>query len=107
MSSDPAAADSEGIALALAFARAPSQFPELLYGRRRLPPGVTALLKVAAGSPLADAESALSGAVSGEPQQAAQFFIEQVLLAHSADHYRVLGVDPTAPRSRSRSTTGC
>ena len=97
MSSDPAAADSEGIALALAFARAPSQFPELLYGRRRLPPGVTALLKVAAGSPLSDAESALSGAVSGEPQQAAQFFIEQVLLAHSADHYRVLGVDPTAP----------
>jgi hypothetical protein len=97
MSADPAAADSEGIALALAFARAPGQFPELLYGRRRLPPGVTALLKVAAGSPLVDAESALAGAVSGEPQQAAQFFIEQVLLAHSADHYRVLGVNPTAP----------
>jgi len=97
MSADPAAAGSEGIALALAFARAPSQFPELLHGRRRLPPGVTALLKVAAGSPLADAESALAGAVSGEPQQAAQFFIEQVLLAHSTDHYRVLGVDPTAP----------
>ena len=97
MSPDPTTAGSEGIALALAFARAPSQFPELLHGRRRLPPGVTALLKVAAGSPLADAESALAGAVSGEPQQAAQFFIEQVLLAHSADHYRVLGVDPTAP----------
>jgi DnaJ-domain-containing protein 1 len=100
MSSDPAAAGNEGIALALAFARAPGQFPELLYGRRRLPPGVTALLQVAAGSPLADAESALSGAVSGEPQQAAQFFIEQVLLAHSADHYRVLGVDPTAPAEK-------
>lgn len=96
MSPDPATAGSEGIALALAFARAPSLFPELLYGRRRLPPGVTALLKVAAGSPLADAEGALAGAVSGEPQQAAQFFIEQVLLAHTADHYRVLGVDPTA-----------
>ena len=97
MSPDPAAAGTEGIALAVAFARAPSQFPELLHSRRRLPPGVTALLQVAAGSPLADPEHVLSGAVSGEPQQAARFFIEQVLLAHSADHYRVLGVDPTAP----------
>ena len=97
MSPDPAAAGTDCVALAVAFARAPSQFPDLLYGRRRLPPGVTVLLQTAAGSPLVDAESALSGAVSGEPQQAAQFFIEQVLLAHSADHYRVLGVDPLAP----------
>ena len=97
MSADPAAAGNEGIELAVAFARAPSQFADLLYGRRRLPPGVTALLQVAAGSPLTDAGRAPSGAVSGEPQQAARFFIEQVLLAHSADHYRVLGVDPLAP----------
>ena len=97
MSSDSAATGNEGIELAVAFARAPGQFADLLYGRRRLPPGVTALLQVAAGSPLTDAGRAPSGPVSGEPQQAARFFIEQVLLAHSADHYRVLGVDPTAP----------
>ena len=33
--------------------------------------------------------------VSGE-QQAARFFIEQVLMSHSAGHYHVLGVDPDA-----------
>jgi hypothetical protein len=96
MSTDPAAAGTDCIDLAVAFARAPSQFPDLLHGRRRLPPGVTALLQVAAGSPLVDSGNALSGAVSGAPQEAAQFFIEQVLLAHSAGHYRVLGVDPLA-----------
>jgi len=96
MNPDPAAAGTDGIALALAFARAPSGFPDLLHGRGRLPAGMTALLQVAAGTPVPHSASTPFDAVGGEPQKAAQFFIEQVLLAHNATHYRMLGVAPAA-----------
>jgi hypothetical protein len=90
MSSDPSPTGSDCMALALEFFREPSRFPDLLHGRRRLPPGVTTLLQAAAGNPFAD------GSGSDETQRAAQFFIEQVLLAHHANHYRVLGLEPGA-----------
>jgi hypothetical protein len=91
MMRDPANAGTDCIALAVEFFREPSRFPDLLHGRRPLPPGVTALLQMAAVNHIH-----LSGdEVSGE-QQAARFFIEQVLMAHNASHYRVLGVDPLA-----------
>jgi len=93
MMRDPANAGTDCIALAIEFLREPSRFPDLLHGRRPLPPGVTALLQMAALNRMH-----LSGeGVSGE-QQAARFFIEQVLMAHNASHYRVLGVDPLASR---------
>jgi len=82
MMRDPAAAGTDCIALAVEFFREPSRFPDLLHGRRRLPPGVTALLQMAAAN---------------RSHQAARFFIEHVLMAHNASHYRVLGVDPVAP----------
>ena len=88
MMRNPAAAGTDCIALAVEFFREPSRFPDLLHGRRRLPPGVTALLQMAAANRSRQA---------GEPQQAARFFIEHVLMAHNASHYRVLGVDPVAP----------
>ncbi len=87
---DPAAAGADCSALAVAFFRAPSRFPDLLHGRRPLPPGVTVLLQVAAGNPSADESGA------DELQKAALFFIGQVLLAHNANHYRILGLDPGA-----------
>lgn len=93
MMRDPAAAGSDCIALAVEFFREPSRFPDLLHGRRRLPPGVTALLQMAA----ANRSHQARGDVAGEVQQAARFFIEHVLMAHNASHYRVLGVDPVAP----------
>ncbi|MGB8052423.1 MAG: J domain-containing protein, partial [Azonexus sp.] len=88
MMRNPAAAGTDCIALAVEFFREPSRFPDLLHGRRRLPPGVTALLQMAAAN---------RSRQTGEPQQAARFFIEHVLMAHNASHYRVLGVDPVAP----------
>ena len=93
MMRDSAAAGTDCIALAVEFFREPSRFPDLLHGRRRLPPGLTALLQMAA----ANRSHQAAGDVAGEPQQAARFFIEHVLMAHNASHYRVLGVDPVAP----------
>lgn len=90
---DSVSAGSDCIALAVEFFREPSRFPDLLHGRRRLPPGVTALLQIAA----ANRSHQTGGDMAGEPQQAARFFIEHVLMAHNASHYRVLGVDPVAP----------
>jgi hypothetical protein len=91
MTRDPATAGSECIALAVEFFREPSRFPELLHGRRRLPPGVTALLQMAAANRVRQ-----SWGNDSEQQKAARFFIEHVLMAHTASHYRVLGVDPLA-----------
>ncbi|TXH31488.1 MAG: J domain-containing protein [Burkholderiaceae bacterium] len=86
-----ATAESDCIALAVAFFREPSRFPELLHGQQRLPAGVTALLQLAAPSRVNEAGDAWA-----EQQQAARFFIKNVLMAHHADHYRVLGVQPQA-----------
>ena len=93
MMRDPATAGTSCIALAVEFFREPSRFPDLLHGRRRLPHGVTALLQMAAANHMRQSGEAVSG-----EQQAARFFIEQVLMAHNASHYRVLGVDPLASR---------
>ena len=96
MTPDPAAAGADCIALAVAFLRAPSQFPDLLHGRRHLPPGVTTLLLVAAGNSVADDAATALGIPPDELERAALFFIGQVLLAHNANHYRILGLEPGA-----------
>jgi hypothetical protein len=93
---DPAAAGTDCIALAVAFLRAPSQFPDLLHGRRHLPPGVTTLLLVAAGNSFTDDAAAALGIPADELERATLFFIGQVLLAHNASHYRILGLEPGA-----------
>jgi hypothetical protein len=63
-----------------------------------LPPDVEILLRIASG----DAEVIETIAASTERpasmiQQAAEFYIEQVLLDPASDHYRVLGAGPDAP----------
>jgi curved DNA-binding protein CbpA len=90
MMREPASAGSDCIALAVEFFREPSRFPDLLHGRR-LPPGITALLQIAANNRASQSREDVS-----EQQQAARFFIEHVLMAHNANHYRVLGVTPFA-----------
>lgn len=90
-------ATPDSVSLAIALFQAPGRFSDLLHGRSRLPPGMAVLLHLAAGG-AAPADAALPPFVSaGELKQAARFFVEQVLLVHSADYYRVLGVDADAP----------
>ncbi len=97
MSGNSTDSGSDCIALAIAFFQAPSQFPELLRGEGRLPRGVNELLLVAAGNPRAASEKLLTPFVHPEKlRETAKFFIEQVLLAHHASHYRVFGVEPDA-----------
>ena len=83
------------VSLAIAFHQAPGRFSDLLHGRAELPKGIGKLLRLAGG---AEAEGVNGQAFvpAAEIRQAARFFIEQVLLAHEADHYRVLGLRPDA-----------
>lgn len=85
------------ISLAIAFYQAPGRFPDLLHGQARLPEGVGTLLRLAGGAaPETEGRAAAPFASTDEIRQAARFFIEQALLAHENDHYRVLGVNPGA-----------
>ena len=85
------------ISLAIAFHQAPGRFSDLLHGRAELPEGIGRLLRLAGGAePAAEGLNGQAFVPATEIRQAARFFIEQVLLAHEADHYRVLGVRPDA-----------
>lgn len=87
--------DTAGIvALALSFHDAPARHADLLHGWAPLPPGVSALLKLAGGSEPDPHYAALAHAA--ELKAAALFFIEQVLFRHGGSHYRVLGLEPGA-----------
>ena len=86
------------VSLAIAFHQAPGRFSDLLHGRAELPEGIGRLLRLAGGAePAAEGLNGQAFVPAAEIRQAARFFIEQVLLAHEADHYRVLGVRPDAP----------
>jgi hypothetical protein len=68
--------------------------------RQPLPQELTNLLEIAIGKETALEEAATATALSPERlQDAAGFFIEQILLHHRADSYRVLGVAPDAERA--------
>lgn len=63
--------------------------------QQALPPGVTAILKISSG----DVEALIAAQESSRFSQedvkhAAQFYVQQLMFAPDADHYRVLGVDP-------------
>jgi DnaJ-like protein len=65
--------------------------------------GVLVLLRIAAGDEEAEREAIeLTGRSRDVVRQAAEFFIEQILLCPSADSYRVLGADPQATSSELR-----
>lgn len=84
-------ASHDALALALAFFKAPGRFPDLLHGRAPLPSGMTELLQVAAGD-LPEGAAPPMFVSLPELREAALFFIDQVLLARDADHYRVMGL---------------
>jgi hypothetical protein len=69
-----------------------------------LPPNIIELMRIAAASPEA-CQAAV--ARTGEPRhvliEAARFYLQQVLFRPDADCYRVLGIQPTAPRQTARN----
>jgi hypothetical protein len=68
-----------------------------------LPPNIIELMRIAAASPEA-CQAAV--AQTGEPRhvliEAARFYLQQVLLRPDADCYRILGIQPAAPRATAR-----
>ena len=68
-----------------------------------LPDGVTELLRIATGEDAATEKAMRATDRSREEvEQAAAFFIENILLAHDADSYRVLGADAKASSDELR-----
>lgn len=69
-----------------------------------IPQGVIELMRIAAGSQKACQNAA---SVTGEREQvlieAARFYLQQLLFRPDADCYRVLGVEPGAPRATIRN----
>jgi hypothetical protein len=75
----------------------PARHAELLRGFAPLPPGVSALLRLAGGTALDELDPWLASlAPEGELRRAALFFIEHVLFQRDASHYRVLGLNRDA-----------
>lgn len=101
MNEDSASAPETLLSLALSFYRDPLSFQDLLQGRSNLPEGVETILLAASGGVGQD-QVAPAGGTPEEVQQAAMFFIEQVLLAPNADYYRLLGLGPQATETKIR-----
>lgn len=77
--------------------RRPARFAELLHGKGELPSGTSDILQCAADAVRLGTSDALT-----EAHRAALFFAEHVLLAHDADHYRVLGLGVQATPAEIR-----
>jgi hypothetical protein len=91
----------DAIAVALAYHQAPARYHDLLRGHAPLPKGVDGLLRLAGAPPVEEPATPGDNFVRNDDQtRAAQFFIEQVLLGHDADHYRLLGVNRDASQEQ-------
>jgi hypothetical protein len=74
-----------------------------LIRSRLLPADVTFLLRIASGDEIAIRQAAeMSGRSRDVVREAADFFIEQILLYRGANSYRVLGTTARAPYSELR-----
>ena len=84
-------------ALALAVFAEPTRFGELVRGGGVLPADTLVVMRTAA-------EAVRDGRQHGldEHRRAALFFVEHVLLAYEADHYRVLGLNRDATADQIR-----
>lgn len=84
-------------ALALAVFAEPTRFAELVRGGGVLPADTIVVMRAAA-------EAVRDGRQHGldEHRRAALFFVEHVLLAYEADHYRVLGLNRDATADQVR-----
>lgn len=95
------AAGGEALELALGLLRSPAH--RRVLQRRSLPEGMTELLEVASGSVAAQQSAAARMRASpGHLQEAARFFVQQVLFTDD-DAYRVLGADASATDALLRS----
>jgi hypothetical protein len=87
--------DRMALKIAIDLVHMPSQVR--LFRSAPLPEGIETLLRIAAGDVETVNESVdLTGRSPDLVQQAATFFIEQILFAPNADSYRVLGAHPKA-----------
>jgi hypothetical protein len=93
--------DAPALRIAIDLMQVPSRVR--LYQDEPLPPGMDFLLRVAAKADGAaeDAEVLLSRPAAFL-HEAATFFVEQILFAPQADHYRVLGADSATSTSDLR-----
>jgi hypothetical protein len=68
-----------------------------------LPPNIIELMRIAAAAPEA-CQAAV--AQTGEPRhvviESARFYLQQILFRADADCYRILGIQPAAPRATAR-----
>jgi len=93
--------DRMALKIAIDLMHVPSQVR--LVRSEPLPGDVQILLQIVAGDEeVESAAVALSGRSRSTVQQAATFFIEQILFAPQADSYRVLGASPRASASELR-----
>jgi hypothetical protein len=89
----------ELLVLALDFHRAPLRYPHLTEPNHPLPKAFDTLLNAFATAVTPqniDATAAALGRPPARIEEAARFFVRQVLLAPGADHYRVLGLSRSA-----------
>ena len=93
----------EALEWALALSRAPAE--RIALRQRPLPGGVLELLQIAAGSDAGSLEqlAATSGEETAHIQEAARFYIREVLFYQGADAYRVLGVPHDASTETLRA----
>jgi len=93
--------DAEALRLAVDLLHVPSRIR--MIRANPLPRGVPLLLRIAADEPGAAAEAArMTDRSPDVVREAAEFFIEQILLCPEADSYRVLGTGPHASGSELR-----
>ena len=93
--------DRMALKIAIDLLHVPSQVR--LCRSEPLPDGVPILLRIAAGDEEAGRTAIdLMGRSRETIQQAATFFVEQILFAPNADSYRVLGANPQASASELR-----
>ena len=95
---------SPAVLLALGFFRDPRALREWSARSTALPDGIGELIRLAgARQDILEAVSVDYQADAGELAESVRFFLQQVLLAPGADHYRVLGVEQDADDATIRS----
>src|SRR5215470_9326236 len=93
--------NGEALRLAIDLLHVPSRVRQARV--EPLPEGVPFLLHIAAGDINAMGEASRTTDRTNEViRNAAEFFIEQILLASESDSYRVLGASPNATKSELR-----
>ena len=94
---------AEALEWAIALSKAPAE--RVVLRQRPLPGGMLSLLQIAAGSNAESLEkvSAATGEDAENVQEAARFYVREVMFHQGADAYRVLGVEHDASSDALRA----